>query len=130
MTKKELSQLYYLRREVEQITWEIAELEALATGGSARITGLPHGESADKISRYGAEIADLQTLKDLKVQECWIELNRLNRYIDAIPDSMTRQVFRLRYANGFSWRQVANKVGGGNTEDSVRKRHDRFLQNQ
>lgn len=127
MTKQELSQLYHLRREIAQISQEIEELEARAAGGSPILSGMPHGESMDRISRYGAQIADLLTLKSIKLQECWVELGKLTRFIDAIPDSQMRQIMRLRYANGFSWRQVATRIGGGNTEDGVRKAHNRFL---
>jgi len=128
VNKRELSQLYHLRREIAQISQEIEELEARAEGGSPTLSGMPHGESTDRISRYGSQSADLITLKEIKLQECWVEMVKLTRFIDAIPDSQMRQIMRLRYGNGLSWRQVANRIGGGNTEEGVRKKHDRFFE--
>lgn len=58
------------------------------------------------------------------------ELNRLNRFINTIDDSQMRMIFSLRYINGLNWLQIAFSIGGGNTADSVRKAHDRFLVRQ
>lgn len=118
MTKKELSQLYYLNREIEE----------LATSCTAQITGMPKVSwNSDKIAKYAAEIADLKALLDLNLKKCFYEFNRLNRYIETVDDSQMRMILALRYVNGLSWRQIAFSIGGGNTEDGVRKAHDRFL---
>lgn len=130
MTKKELSQLYYLNREIEQQKIKLAELETASTNISPQITGMPHAPgTSDKISKYAAEMADLRALIELNIQKCWFEFNRLNRYIAGIDDSLTRQIMSLRYVNGMSWQQVANRVGGDNTADSVRMIHNRYLAN-
>lgn len=128
MTKKELSQLYYLNREIERDKRRLEELEALAAGCTQQITGMPHAPGvADKIGNCAAEIADLRGIIDANIQKCWYELNRLNRFIQSIDDSQMRQIMTLRYINGLSWRQVAMSIGGGNTEDGVRMMHNRFL---
>ena len=63
MTKKELSQLYYLKKEIKEQQRRIAELEAVATNCSTKITGLPSGKGiSDKIGNYAAQIADLKAL--------------------------------------------------------------------
>jgi len=128
MTKKELSQLYYLNREIIGLQNRIHELECLATSCTSKITGMPHVQGAyDKLGRYAAEIADLKCLLDLSLKRCFYELNRLNRYIESIADSEIRQILSLRYVNGLSWNQIANSINVDATEDSVRKRHDRYL---
>ena len=49
MTIKELSQLYYLNREIQQEQQKLAELRAAATNTTARISGLPGvGSISDK----------------------------------------------------------------------------------
>lgn len=130
MTKKELSQLYWLNREIEQDKRRLAELETNATNcTTGEITGMPHGTgNVDKLGNYAAEIADLKALIELNIQKCWYELNRLNRYIQSVEDSFMRQVLTYRYVNGLSWDQVAFNIGGRNTGDGVRKAHNRFLE--
>ena len=128
MTKKELSQLYWLGREIEEQQRRLAELESLATSCTSRITGMPHGTGvSDRLAGYVAEIADLRSLIDLNLKKCFYELNRLTRYINGIEDSQIRQILSLRYINGISWVRIAFTIGG-NTADSVRKAHDRFLE--
>jgi len=128
MTKQELSQLYYLNREIEHLKDRITELECIATSSTSRITGMPHAiDISDKVSKYAAEIADLKELLDLNLKKCFYELNRLNRYIESIEDSQIRMIMTLRYVNGLSWKQIAFSVGGGNTEESVKKVAYRYL---
>lgn len=55
------------------------------------------------------------------------ELAYLRGYIARIDDALTRRIFELRYIDGCSWVQVARRIGGGNTAESVRKRHNRYI---
>jgi len=127
MTKKELSQLYWLNREIEEQQRRLAELETLATGCTSRITGIPGGRMAtDRLAHYTAEIADLRTLLDLNLRKCFCELNRLTRYINGVEDSQIRQILSLRYINGLPWQQIAFTIG--ETDESYpRRKHNAFL---
>jgi len=128
MTKRELSQLYYLNREIEHIKNRIAELECIATSATLNITGMPHTSGvSDKVGKYAAEIADLKELLDLNLKKCFYELNRINRYIESLEDSQIRMIVSLRYINGLGWDQVAYSIGGGNSEKSVQMILNRFL---
>ena len=129
MTKKELSQLYWLRREIEEDRRRLDELEAIAASpASPRYDGMPHAPGAgDGMARMAAEIADLKAIISAKQQQCIHERNRLERYISGISDSLTRQIFTYRFVKGLSWHQAAARVGG-NTADSVRMRVNRYLE--
>ena len=70
----------------------------------------------------------MKAIISAKQQQCIYERNRLERYISSIPDSLTRQIFTYRFVNGLNWHQTAMHVGGGNTDESVRKRVYRYLQ--
>ena len=72
MTKKELSQLYYLQKEIRQLNQRIKELETTAMGCTAKITGLLHGTGInDKSGNYAVQIADLKSLLDLNLKKCF-----------------------------------------------------------
>lgn len=118
MTKKELSQLYYLNREIEQLTKQLKDLQQ-----KRKIQGLPYIDTED----IQTEIEDCKITLKTKQKKAMKEYNRLVKYIDGIDDSLSRQIIGLRYINGLSWKQVAFHIGGGNTPDSVRKVHDRWL---
>lgn len=129
MTVKELSQLYWLNREIEADTQRLKELEAMASSPhSPKLDGMPHAPGyGDALARCVAEIVDLKAIIAAKQLQCIHERNRLERYISDIPDSLTRQIFALRFINGLTWFQTAMHIGGGNTEDSVRQRVYRYL---
>lgn len=129
MTLKELSQLYYLNREIEMDQRRLRELEARALPGAQVITGMPHGSGvADIVGRYAAEIADLRGIIEAKHQQCLYERSRLERYIADIDDSLLRQIFTYRFVNGLPWLQVAACIGGNNTADSVRVVCNRYIE--
>ena len=127
MTIKELSQLYHLNREIEQEKHRLQELEAAAINTASSITGLPHvGGISDKTA-IAAQIADSKAIIEAKIALSVVEYNRLNRYINSVEDSLTRQILSLRFVNGLSWNQVAMSIGGGNTADGARKKVTRYL---
>lgn len=130
MTLQELSQLYWLNREVEKEHARLDELRRLAQAPTgSKLTGMPRApRSADsKTERMVAEIVDLEAILCAKQLQCIHERARLERWINDIPDSQTRMIFRLRFVNGLTWDQVAYNVGGGNSPDSVKKRCYRYL---
>lgn len=128
MTLKELSQLYYLKREIEMDQRRLRELEVKALPGAQVITGVPHDSGvADIVGRYAAEIADLRGIIEAKHQQCLYERSRLERYIADIDDSLLRQIFTYRFVNGLPWFQVAESVGGKNSAEGVKKRVIRYL---
>lgn len=129
MTLRELSQLYWLDREIARDRERLAELRAsLECVGAADYDGMPKGSGvSNRLEMCIAEIVDLEAIIQAKMTQCLHERNRLERYIAEIPDSLTRQIFTLRFVNGMSWVQVAHSVGGGNTEGSVKMICYRYL---
>lgn len=128
MTLKELSQLYYLNREIEMDKRRLQELELKAVSCTPDTTGMPRSPGvSDRVGRYAAEIADLRGIIEAKHQQCLYERSRLERYIADIDDSLLRQVFTYRFINGLPWEQVAACVGGSNSAGSVRMMCYRYL---
>lgn len=131
MTLKELSQLYYLTREIDADQRRLDELsQAAGAPTTARITGMPsapHDNISSKIERMVAEIVDLQAIIAARQIQCIHERARLERWINAIPDSLTRQVFHYRFVECQQWPQVAASIGAGNTPDRVKKICYRYL---
>lgn len=128
MTLKELSQLYYLNREIEADKERLGRLRELASSPSGpNLSGMPGGGSYEnRLERYVAEIIDLEAIISAKITQCLHERNRLERYIADIPESYLRQVFTLRFINGLSWDQVAFSIGG-TTADAARMACNRYI---
>jgi hypothetical protein len=128
MTKKELSQLYYLQREIRSDERRLEELEAAATSTTAKLSGSPGGGRISDKTAIGAEIADLKSIIRSKREMCIAHYNKIMRYIATLDDSMIRQVITYRHVDMMKWRDIAQKIGGGNSEDGIRKAYTRYLE--
>ena len=127
MTIRELSQLYYLNREISDLKLKIAEIEAKATDTSVKITGMPHAPTAgDKIGKLIAELDYSRSTLNNRLEQCRLELIRLNDYISKCDDSLTRQILTYRFVNGLPWTQVAASIGG-TSEYAVKKTAYRYI---
>lgn len=127
MTKKELSQLYYLKKEIKEQQKRLSELEALATSCTAKITGLPNGNGiSDKIANYATEIADLKNLIAKNLAKCIEEYKKLTTFINNIEDSQIRLILTLRYINHLTWQKIAFKLNFYD-ESIPRKIHNRIF---
>ena len=130
MTLKELSQLYYLNREIAADQKRLDELNLMIGAPSSPpisdMPRAPHGVES-KVERLAAEIVDLQAIIAARQIQCIHERARLERWISEIPDSLTREIFKCRFVECMSWLQVARNVGGGNTEGSVKMICYRYL---
>lgn len=130
MTLHDLSQLYYLNREIEYDKARLEELRASSGAPSSpAITGLPHSPSynGSKVEREVLALVTLEQLIENKIKRCELEYVRLQQFIEDIPDSLTRQIYQYRFVSGLDWLQVADHIGGGNTEEAVKKRCYRYL---
>lgn len=155
MTIKELSQLYWLNREIEadrerlagldaeikRDEEKLAYLEAQASSlSSPSYNGMPKSPSyGNKLENAFVKIMELQKIIESKkglrsdcvttIQAkqilCLTEQNKLERYIADLPDSLIRMIFTLRFINGLTWAKVSEHIG--TTEDSVKKRCYRYL---
>lgn len=67
------------------------------------------------------------TLENLHKKQLVKELE-LTKQIAQITDVQVRVSIQLHYIDGFSWNDVADRIGGGNTDTSCRKYVSRYLQ--
>ena len=126
MRREELSNLGWLKKETELQEEKLEELKAKAEGLRQVFSHAPAKKGArDKMGDYAAEIADLRTMIEKSRKEYYREAVRLEKFIESIPDSEMRMVFRLRHQEGYSWMKIGEKMGyDGST---VRKKYGRFL---
>lgn len=144
MTKNVLSQYDDLLRELKEVEQRIANIKAeirkieeegevtdMVSGGYGgiqhfTIRGFPEPEYRKKKALLRNREIILNALKS-EIEET---VNDVQIYINSIEDSHTRRILSMRYVDGMTWKQVAKNVGGGNTEDAVRKTIERFLERE
>jgi len=138
MNKKELSQLRYLNKEIELLKQQIEQAEHIVEKKYAAdyVSGSnpvwPYQKRVFHIEgiaipEYEKRVKHLRIKLQKRLKILVKKQEQLVEYINNIDDSLIRQIMILRYINGLSWKQIANHIGGGNTPDSVRMLHNRFL---
>ena len=55
------------------------------------------------------------------------QINEIEKFLSSISDSFVRRIVILRVIDGLTWNEVADEIGGGNTENSVKKIYQRCL---
>lgn len=138
MDKKELSQLRYIKKEIELLQRQIADAEYAVE--TRKAFDFVEGSNSKwpyqrkkfyiegvNIPEYEKKVKRLRKKLQRRLDKLMEKREELEEYISTVPDSMMRMILTLRYVNGLSWRQVAAHIGGNNTADSVRKAAERFL---
>lgn len=130
MTFKDLSQLHYIQKEINVIKNEIADLDDKLKSITQSANDMPHSSGiSDKIGALTTNLVYQKEMLMIKNLQLEAEKTRLISFIDSIDDSLLRLIFRYRFIELKSWKQVALSVGGNNTADSCRKAVMRYLKN-
>lgn len=102
------------------------------TFGSIRITGYPLPEHDRVKSMIKKRVTKLHILED----ELQNAINEVDNFIEKVPKSDLRMIFRFKYLDDMTWAAVALNMNERflkrrtkYTEDSCRMRHDRYLEN-
>ena len=88
-----------------------------------RIEGFPYPEYSRKKSLLYARKATLANLE----MELLETLNQVEEFIASVNDSRMRRIITLRFIDNLSWNKVADRIGGGNTEGSIKMAFQRFM---
>lgn len=124
-----------VRQRIEQTERQIERIESEKTvcdkvrggeGGlqSFKIEGFPYPEYSRKKTLLYSRKATLTSLE----MELLETLNKVEEFIASVSDSRIRRIINLRFIENLSWNKVADRIGGGNTEDSIRMAFNRFME--
>ena len=125
-----------VRERIEKTEKQIAKIEDEGNvidsvcGGNGgiqhfKIEGFPYPEYSRKKTLLYARKATLASLE----MELLETLNQVEEFIASVDDSRMRRIITLRFIDNLSWNKVADRIGGNNTEDSVKKAFYRFMEN-
>ena len=129
VTLQDLKELRYMRGEIAALREREREIVHRMTytasvPAAARVKG-DDGRTGEERYRDALEkVQESLCRRRLALAE---KEAAVTAYIGSVPDSLLRQILAFRFVGGLSWTAVANKIGGGNTEESVKKAFYRFF---
>ncbi len=131
MTVRELSQLFYIKKLLERDELRLMELEARLQPGGMNLSGMPRNPNPkNQIEEIVPLIIDIKDQIAKRQEEYFAEQKRIETYIGTISDYHIKLIITLRFVDMLTWPQVAARIGGNNTEDSVKKACYRFLKKE
>ena len=78
--------------------------------------------------KFDNHIINLELNRVRKMQDANdLALSQIRESIDNINDEFIKAIVTYRFIEGMSWRQVAFKMGGGNTEACVKMAYKRYI---
>lgn len=133
MTREKLTKLYFINKEIE--LWEkmLKKLEYESEGKALKISAVPGGiinGKPDPTGDIASDKADVVHMIKMKKKELQKEQQEILQYIMQIKDPLIRLIIYYRHYECKSWEEVAESIGGGTSQESVRKQHDRFLEKE
>ena len=128
MTVEELKNFRKLTYTIRYWQREYEDLQRGSYTRSPGLNGMPgSGELSDPTSdRAIREAKMLQRIQRLLAEQ-EKEAERIMEWIETLEDPLIKVIMHARYIRGKSWTAVAMAVGGGNTPDSIRMLHNRYL---
>ena len=128
VTLQDLKDLRYIQGEITALCEREREIVhrmtyAASVPAAARVKG-DDGRTGEE--RYRDALEQVQESLCRQRMALAEKEAAVTAYIGSVPDSLVRQILTLRFVDGLSWTAVAHRIGGGNTEESVKKAFYRF----
>lgn len=86
----------------------------------------PYTQHKINVSGVDLNSCNMRLLK--RIDQLTHQKAKIEDFIYGIENSLTRQIFELRYIKGKSWERIALELGGGNTADGVRMAQVRYFE--
>ena len=122
--RKQISRIEFKLKKLEEKDTEIATVEA-------SYKRPPYSKHNVVVQAQTIRTKELISRYKSILQERYNDLlevqTEIEEFINTLPNARLQMIFEYRYIDKYTWSKIAYILGGNSTEDSVRKEHDRFL---
>ena len=129
MTKERLESYRSCKEEIQELQYKLDHLgEGDSMIGNDTIfdykTGYPRPQSVVGYDHKREE--RLRALYETRIEKLQKECTEIEEWVEAIPDSLTRRIFRMYYIDGLGQNKIAKRVHIAQSE--VSKKISKYLQ--
>lgn len=109
----ELSQIYYINKEIALIQKELNELKEKNFYKKSIFTDLPKGNDTtiSESQRYVEAMEELEQKLNFSLAELQEKRLAAEEFLQTIENAEDRLIIRLRIVNNMKWQEIANEVG-------------------
>lgn len=126
MTVEELSELYYINKEIEMIQKELIELREKIFYKKSMLSNLPKANRIiDENLRYVEIMEQLEQQLNFSLFELQKKRMEIESFLQTIKNAEDRLIIRLRVIDNMKWQEIADKLGLERT--TVSKRFHKFF---
>ena len=113
MTKERLESYRSCKEEIRELQYKLDHLgEGDSMIGNDTVfdykTGYPRPQSVVGYDHRGEE--RLRDLYETRIEKLQKECTEIEEWVEAIPDSLTRRIFRMYYIDGLGQNKIAKRV--------------------
>ena len=129
MTRKDLSKLYYLNKEIEMWHAELEKLEARSGYETSSITDAPkrRGKQTSLTEQRMLSVARCKTKIDVLMLKAQKAQEETLDFIDTIDDPLMRQIVMYRCVHLHGWKKIATLMGGFSSPESLRNTYSQYM---
>ena len=124
MTEKELSQYYWLKKEIKKLENKIIEFGD-GLGSTKYSDSIKSTKKMKSLQEKRLELVDQFIECRLSALEKYLEIER---YIETVPDSEIRLIMRLRFLDLMDWSSIGEEINCDRT--TVAKKLRNYLKEQ
>ena len=107
---KNLNKVYWLKKEIEQITDQLKELVIVCGGSSFGAIPSGSGDNTSPIERYVLKKERLMEKLQKKTDELVAEVQRIEEFIENIEDAELRVIARKRFLENKDWQVIGDEM--------------------
>lgn len=112
MTVEELSQIYYINKEIKSLQLELAELRQKNFYKPNIITDMPRGGSGEESNlEYVNAVMELEDLINYSLRKLQYQRKKIDEFLESVSDDELRLIMRLRAVNNMSWENIGEEIG-------------------
>lgn len=131
MTVHDLQELFYLDKLIDAERERLEALREAADVHSPILTDMPKAPGArDKTGELVPKIIDEEAAIHENISRYTEMRERLTNYINTLPNARIKLIMILRFMQQKTWQEVADTIGGKETEYSVRNACYRHLKGE
>lgn len=139
MIRKKLEEVFHIEKEIKNLESRVQKYEdnpkTIKSKGTCSSSSFPYTEQHYMVEcvEYNPKMYTLKAKLDEFKDKLEIKKIEIEDYIETIPFSEIRQIFRYKYLDNKKWVQIAHEMNNlykkkEYTENSVRCKHDRYLE--